>query len=166
MSRLIRAVALFVAGTAFGVFLMQPGAAQQRQDPGLRLNHVGVFATDFNESFRFYTETMGFREAFTVRDDQGNPRLAYLHITRDTFLELAPATGDRVAGLSHIGIWPEDEDAAIALLRQRGVEIADPRTGATGTRITNAVDPDGVQLEFVDIIEGSAPADAIASWQP
>ena len=38
---------------------------------------------------------MGFREAFTIKNPEGKPVLAYLQITRDTFLELAPATADR-----------------------------------------------------------------------
>jgi hypothetical protein len=41
------------------------------------------------ESMRFYTQTMGFREAFTIKNAEGKPTLAYLQMTRDTFLELA-----------------------------------------------------------------------------
>jgi catechol 2,3-dioxygenase-like lactoylglutathione lyase family enzyme len=108
---------------------------------------------------------MGFREAFTIRDNNGNPALAYLHITRDTFLELAPATAERPVGLSHVGIWPQNLNAAVAALRQRGVEIADPRTGATRTSITNVTDPNGVRLEFLDFLSDSAPMKAIESWK-
>lgn len=161
----IRSLSLFAAGMVAGAFLMQPGAAQQSQTPGLRLNHVGIYAKDFDESFRFYTQTMGFREAFTLRDGAGKPTLAYLHITRDTFLELAPATAERPVGLSHIGIWPLDLNAAVGALRGRGVQIADPRTGATRTSITNVTDPNGVRLEFLDFLPDSAPAKAIASFE-
>src|SRR5437870_2501192 len=93
MRNLLRSALLFAAGIAVGVLLMQPGLAQQgsAQVSGLRLNHVGIYAKDFDESMRFYTQVLGFKEAFTIRDNAGKPTLAYLHITRDTFLEVAPA---------------------------------------------------------------------------
>jgi len=144
---------------------MQPGAAQQNQNPGLRLNHVGIYTKDFDESMRFYTQTMGFREAFTIKDKDGKPTLAYLQLGRDTFVELAPATAERPAGLSHIGFWPENLSGAVAALRQRGVKVDDPRTGSTKTSITNVIDPNGVRLELLDFLPDSLPRKAIDSWK-
>jgi catechol 2,3-dioxygenase-like lactoylglutathione lyase family enzyme len=69
--------------------------AQEDRIPGLRLNHVGVFAKKFDESYNFYTKTLGFREAFSLKDKDGKPTVTYLQINQDTFLALAPATGDR-----------------------------------------------------------------------
>src|ERR1700689_5803625 len=117
MRKIIGCFALFAAGIGVGAFLMQPGRAQTTPVSGLRLNHVGIYVKDFDESMRFYTQTMGFREAFTIKNADGKPVLAYLQITRDTFLELAPSTADRPVGLSHIGIWPEDMAGAVAALR-------------------------------------------------
>src|SRR4029077_12980326 len=117
---------LFAAGIIVGAFLMQPGSAQQsaqqKQSTGLRLSHVGIYTKDYDESMRFYTQTIGLKEAFTIKDAAGKPTLSYLQIAKDTFLEIAPATGDRAVGLSHVGIWPENLAATVALLRQRGVK--------------------------------------------
>jgi catechol 2,3-dioxygenase-like lactoylglutathione lyase family enzyme len=165
MRSLIVGFTFFAAGIAVGVFLMQPVAAQQTQNPGLRLNHVGIYTKDFDESMRFYTKNMGFREAFTIKDKDGKPTLAYLQLSRDTFLELAPATAERPAGLSHIGFWPEDLNAAVAALRQRGVKVDDPRTGSTKTSITNVIEPNGVRLELLDFLPDSLPRKAIDSWK-
>jgi catechol 2,3-dioxygenase-like lactoylglutathione lyase family enzyme len=165
MRRTIACFAFFAAGIGVGAFLMQPGGAQTTQMPGVRLNHVGIYVKDFDESMRFYTQTMGFHEAFTIKDPSGKPVLAYLQVTRDTFLELAPATADRPVGLSHIGIWPLDQSATVAALRARGVTVADPRTGSTKTSITNVTDPNGVRLELVDFLEGSLPRKAIDEWK-
>ena len=158
-------LSIFAVGIGVGVVLMQPSAAQQKAAV-LRLNHGGVFAKDYDESLRFYTNVMGFKEAFTIRDKDGKATLSYLHITRDTFLELAPATGDRVPGLSHIGIWPEDQRAVVEMLRQRGAKVDDPRTGATGTAITNVVDPNGVRLELVNFMPDGITRKAIDSYKP
>jgi lactoylglutathione lyase len=165
MRRLIGSFTLFAAGIGVGVFLMQPGAAQQTQNPRLRLNHVGIFAKDYDESIRFYTQVVGLREAFTIRDKDGKPTLTYLQINRDTFLEVAPATAERPAGLSHMGIWPEDLNATVAALRQHGATVADPRTGATKTSITNVIDPNGVRVELLDFLPDSLPRKAMDSWK-
>ncbi len=165
MRRMIGSFALFAAGIGVGAFLMQPGRAQTSQVSGLRLNHVGIYAKDFDESMRFYTQTMGFREAFTIKDPSGKPVLAYLQISQDTFLELAPSAADRPVGLNHIGIWPEDLTATIAALRQRGVQVNDPRTGSTKASITNFMDPNGVRLELVDFPAGSLQRKAIEEWK-
>lgn len=165
MHRIIACFVFFAAGIGVGAFLMQPGRAQNTQIPGLRLNHVGIYVKDFDESMRFYTQTMGLREAFTIKDPSGKPTLAYLQITRDTFLELAPASADRPVGLSHIGIWPEDQAATVAALRQHGVQVNDPRVGSTKTSITNVIDPNGVRLELVDFLPGSLPRKAMDEWK-
>jgi catechol 2,3-dioxygenase-like lactoylglutathione lyase family enzyme len=165
MRNLIRSLALFAAGIVVGAFLMQPTPAQQKQSTGLRLNHVGIYAKDYDESMRFYTQTIGLKEAFTVKDAAGKPNLSYLQITKDTFLEIAPATGDRAVGLSHIGIWPENLAVTVAALRQHGVKVDDPRTGSTLTSITNATDPNGIRLELLDFLPGSLPKKAMDEWK-
>jgi lactoylglutathione lyase len=165
MHRIIACIAVFAAGIGVGAFLMQPGRAQTTPVSGLRLNHVGIYVKDFDESIRFYTQTMGFHEAFTVKDPNGKSVLAYLQITQDTFLELAPSTAERPVGLSHIGIWPQDLNATVATLRERGVQVNDPRTGSTKTSITNVIDPNGVRLELVDFLPGSLPRKAMEEWK-
>ena len=166
MRTVISSVTLFAAGIGVGILMMQPGSAQQQPNPHLRRSHVGIYAKDYDESMRFFTQKVGLREAFTVRDNNGKPTLSYLHFGKDTFLEIAPATAERPAGLSHIGIWPEDLNQTVTTLRQRGVTVADPRTGATKTTITNATDPNGIRLELLDFLPGSAPKEAMDKWNP
>jgi len=165
MRNAIACFAFFAAGIGVGTFLMQPGHAQTAAVTGLRLNHVGIYAKDFDESMRFYTQSMGFHEAFTIKNTEGKPVLAYLQITRDTFLELAPSTADRPVRLSHIGLWPEDMSGAVTALRAHGLQVADPRTGSTKTSITSVTDPNGVRLELVDFLPGSLPKKAIDDWK-
>src|ERR1700721_4611720 len=96
--RRMRGVVIFMAGAAFGIFATQPSASPQEKATGLRLNHFGIYVKDFDESMNFFTKTMGFRVAFSLKDKDGKPTLVYLQINRDTFLELAPAAPDRPAG--------------------------------------------------------------------
>ncbi len=96
--RWMRGLMLFLAGAAFGIFTMQPSAAPQDKSVGLRLNHFGLYVKDLDESTNFFTKTMGFRPAFSLKDKEGKPSLVYLQIDHDTFLELAPASVDRPVG--------------------------------------------------------------------
>jgi len=163
--RIIRALALFAAGIVFGMFMMQPSEAQQEGAKGLRLNHVGMYVKNFDESMNFYTKTMGFREAFSFNDKEGKPTLTYLQINRDTFLELAPATAVGPVGLSHVGLWADDLNAEVAALRQQGIKVDDPRTATTKAPLPNVIDPDGIRLELLDITPGSMQGKAIDGWK-
>ncbi|HJT86401.1 MAG TPA: VOC family protein [Bryobacteraceae bacterium] len=165
MRRLMSSIGLFAAGMAAGIVMMQPGAAQNGREPGMRLNHVGVYAKDFDESLRFYTQTMGFHQAFSIPGKDGKTALTYLQINKDTFLELAPTPAGRQPGLSHVGIWPDNLDATVAALRGHGEKVADARAGSTKSRITNVMDPNGVRLELVDFPPGSLPRNAIDNWK-
>src|ERR1700674_2050517 len=95
----IRGLALFVAGVIVGIVMMQPSAAQENRNTGLRLNHVGIAVKNFDESMNFYTKVMGFRVAFRFPSPDGNPTTTYFQINRDTFLEMAPATANLPAGI-------------------------------------------------------------------
>jgi catechol 2,3-dioxygenase-like lactoylglutathione lyase family enzyme len=161
----MRGVALFIAGTVFGIFATQPSAAPQEKVTGLRLNHFGIYVKDFDESMNFYTKTMGFREAFSLKDKDGKPTLAYLQINRDTFLELAPATADRPVGFSHVGMWADDLNSTVTMLRQRGVKMDDPRAGATKAPLTNMIEPNGVRLELLEYPAESLQRKAIDGWK-
>ena len=161
----MRGLLLFAAGVVAGVLIMQPGRAQPDRMSGIRLNHVGVFAKNFDESYNFYTKTMGFREAFSLKDKDGKPTVTHLQINRDTFLELAAATGDRSPGVSHIGILADDLNGTVAMLRQRGVKVDDPRTGATRAPLTSVIDPNGIRFELLDFTSDSLQRKAIESWK-
>jgi catechol 2,3-dioxygenase-like lactoylglutathione lyase family enzyme len=145
----MRGLALFVVGTFLGIFIMQGSAAPQQKVAGLRLNHFGIYAKDFDESVNFYKKTMGFREAFSFIDREGKP-IVYLYINRDTFLEVTPADAAHPAGFSHAGIWADDLNATVTALRQHGVKLDDPRLGVAKSPLTNMVDPNGVRLELLE----------------
>ncbi len=75
----MRGIAFFLAGLILGGIMMQASSAQQQKvESGLKLNHVGFNVKNFDESLNFYTKTMGFREAFTLRGPDGKPTLSYI----------------------------------------------------------------------------------------
>ena len=162
----MRGVALFIAGLVVGTVMMQPSAAQQlSRDASLKLNHVGLNVKDFEESLNFYTKTMGFREAFTLRGPDGKPSLSYIQISRETFLELAAAGPDRPAGLTHFSLQSDDVNATVKRLREAGVKIDDARVSRTNTLLTAVIDPNGVRFEIAQLPLDSLPRKAMESWK-
>ena len=166
MRNLLGGVALLSVGVIVGSVFTQSGAAQQTRGAGVRINHVGISVTNFDEAVRFYTQTLGFKEAYTLRDNAGNPAMAYIHVSRETFLELAPATAARPAGLTHVGIEADDVQATVTALRQAGAPVQDPRLAAnTGATLTNVTGPDGVRVEFLQLNPESLQRKAIEAWK-
>ena len=140
--------------------------AQSNRLAGLNgVNHVGISVEHFDEALAFYTQKMGFREAFVVRDDQGQPFLAYVQVNRNTFIELLPATAARRPGLDHVGLHVDDIRATIATLKARGVTVEDARTGRTKSVIANVTDPSGVRLELSELPPESLQAKATEGWK-
>lgn len=164
--RWIRGLALFAAGVVVGSFSMGHSSAQGKKDTGLRLNHVGIAVTDFQKSLDFYTKVMGFRVAFAFPSTDGKPTTTFLQINRDTFLEMAPASANLPAGITHIGIESADEKTTIVQLRQAGATVQDSRVSAqTNALLSNLNDPDGIRLELVELTPNSLQRKAEDSWK-
>src|SRR6266481_1461624 len=145
----IRNFAFFAAGIVVGTILVQSTAAQQNGKTGHRLNHVGISVSNFQESLNFYTKVMGFREAYRFPSPDGKPSTTFLQIDRDTFIEMAPASPNQPAGLTHIGIYSEDANATVTQLRQAGATVTDARPSPnSGSRLANINDLNGIRLEI------------------
>jgi catechol 2,3-dioxygenase-like lactoylglutathione lyase family enzyme len=156
-------------GFLFGLLLGSILASGQTQDLRLAgenyLNHVGLAVENFDEAFAFYTQKMGFREAFTVRDANGRPNLAYVQVNRNTFIELQQANANRRPGLNHFGLHVENLRAVTVSLKRRGVMVEDPRTRPDDSSVANATDPVGTRIEMFEFGPQSPQGKAIASWK-
>jgi lactoylglutathione lyase len=161
----IRSVTIFVAGIIAGTLLMQSVAAQQTLATGHRLNHVGISVSNFDESLKFYTQVMGFKEAYRFPSPDGRPSTTFLQVNRDTFIEMAPANG-KPAGLTHIGVYSDDAQGSVMQFRQAGATVADSRPSEnSGSRLANVTDPDGIRVEINEQPAGSLMRKAMESWQ-
>jgi len=165
MRRYINGIALFAAGLIAGLFLMRPSQAQDDRLTGIRINHVGISARDWDETLNFYIKTLGFKEAFTFKDKNGNVTTSYIQMNKENFLEVSRATPERPAGLNHVGIWVDDLNATVANLRRRGVKVDDPRVGNSKAPLTNVVDPNGIRLELLEYPTESSQKKAMDSWR-
>src|ERR1044071_5336575 len=103
----MRSAVLFVAGLLSGL-AVHVALAQNANGGVTMMNHVGINVPNLEEAVTYYSQKMGYREAFRVNDDKGQPRLIYMQISRNTFLELNPANAQRPAGFTHYGLQVEN----------------------------------------------------------
>jgi lactoylglutathione lyase/glyoxylase I family protein len=161
----MRSSVVFLMGLLLGS-AVAPGFAQGERLPGENyVNHVAISVANFDEAHAFYTRQMGFREAFTVRDAQGQTTLAYLQVSRNSFVELQRASAARPPGLNHFGLHVADLKGAVAFLKQRGVTVEDPRVRPDDAAVANATDSNGIRIELFEFGPGSPQGKAIASWK-
>ena len=156
---------VFVTGLLIGVGAMAVGAQSNRIEGNMGINHVGITVERMDEAIAAYQKMFGFSEAAVLRDDKGQPTLAFIHVSRNTFIELAPASATNRPGLTHFGLQVSDAKAAVAGLKQRGVKMDDPRVGRTVSLITNTTDPYGVRMEVSELGPESMLGKAMASWK-
>lgn len=112
----------------------------------LAVHHVSLNVTDVDEAVAFYTEVLGG----SVRSDR--PELgiggAWLDLgaTQVHLIEapVPPSLGQ------HLALHLEQLDAAVAELRERGLEVADPMVVGTD-RQTFVEDPSGNLVELHEV---------------
>lgn len=170
----MRGVMLFAAGLFTGlavhVALAQGSLSTRDARSGQAnrvemMNHVGISVANVDEAVKYYTEKMGYREAFRANDPNGQPRLVYMQISKNTFLELNSVTPQRPAGFSHYGLVVDKAPDAVAMFRTRGLTVTDTNVSDTKAVIANITDPYMGRIELVEITPESLHNKAIQNWK-
>ena len=160
----MRGAMLFAAGLFAGL-AVHVGMAQNSTSGVVMMNHVGINVPNIAEAITYYTQKMGYREAFRVNDEKGQPRLVYLHISRNTFLELGLANAQRPAGFTHYGLHVENVAEAVARFRKNGATVSDTNTSDTKAILANITDPYMGRIELAQLPPESLHYKAIQSWK-
>ena len=160
----MRGAMLFAAGLFVGL-AVHVGMAQNAGSGVVMMNHVGINVPNIEEAVTYYTQKMGYREAFRVFDDKGLPRLVYMQISKNTFLELNPANAQRPAGFTHYGLHVENVRNAVAMFRKNGLTVSDTNTSDTKAILANITDPYMGRIELAELPPESLHSKAIQSWK-
>jgi catechol 2,3-dioxygenase-like lactoylglutathione lyase family enzyme len=160
-----RTVGIFAAGLTLGMVAIRSIDAQQEKGIGLRVNHVGIYVKNLQESVDYYEKTLGMREGFTMKDKSGNPTTYYIQVDKNTFLELAQSTPERPVGINHVGFQTDSMNATAAELKKRGIMVPEPTAVGSGAPHSSINDPNGVRLEILEFAEGSMQRKAIESYR-
>ncbi len=159
----MRGAMLFAVGLLAGL-ARSVGIAQNANSNVVMMNHVGINVPDIPEAVTYHTEKMGYREAFRLNDDNGQPRLVYMHISKNTFLELQQANAERPAGFTQYGLHVENVADAVAAFRNNGIRVSDTNTSATKAILANITDPYMGRIELAELPPESLHYKAIQSW--
>ena len=158
-------ITLSFAGLTVGL-TMQAVLAQGGNRGVAMMNHLGVNVPDIPQAVSYYTEKMGYKEAFRVTGDNGQPTLVYMQISQNTFLELNQANAQRPAGVTHYGLVVDKAANAVKMFRDRGLMVTDATVSA-GTKavLANITDPYVGRIELVEVTQDSAHRKAIDAWK-
>ncbi|MEO8481101.1 MAG: VOC family protein [Acidobacteriota bacterium] len=161
----LRSTLVFLVGLTAGAAIAT-AATQERRLPGMNgINHLAFVTPHYDEMLAFYTETLGFPEAFTIRNAAGQPTLTYLQASRNTFVELMPAAVGRAAAFTHFGIHVDDVQMVAAKLRERGMDVGVPRIIGSGSLTVAITDPDGNRLEVSELGPDAPARKAMNAWK-
>jgi catechol 2,3-dioxygenase-like lactoylglutathione lyase family enzyme len=157
---------LFAAGLFVGLAVHVALAQNGNANGGVvMMNHVGINVPNIPEAITYYQQKMGYREAFRVNDDKGQPRLVYLHISRNTFLELGQANAQRPAGFTHYGLHVDNVKDAVARFKKMGATVSDTNPSDTKAILANITDPYMGRIELAELTPESLHYKAIQSWK-
>ncbi len=114
-------------------------------------SRVLVHPTDFERSFRFYTESLGLH---LYREWSSGSTRGVVFFLGGGFLELSGAS--RTGASESVGLWLQgrDVDAVGHELEEAGVDIIElPTEKPWGLREMQIQDPDGLSIVIVEVPE-------------
>ena len=107
--------------------------------------------TDFEKSFRFYSETLGLH-VYREWDSEANRGVVFF--LGGGFLELSRFSRTRISGNVSLWLQVRDVDAVGRRLKDAGVEVLGEATDKPwGLREMAIRDPDGMRLVIIEVPE-------------
>ena len=162
----MRGCMLFAAGLLVGLAVHTGVAQSLTPNRGLvGLNHVGVAVPDLPKAVEYDTKTLGFPEAFRSLAANGQPRLVYVQISQNTFVELQPGNPQMPSFINHMGIHVENMKPVVDMFKQRGANVSEIRTSPTKAVLANITDLNGIRIELAELPDESDHRKAMNRWR-
>lgn len=122
------------------------------------IGHLAFDVADMEQSLRFYCDILGFKQAFSIEDDHGNPWIEYIKVRDGQFIELfygaanKPEPVKRPIGFSHLCLEVESIETIANHLKSSGIRLdVEPMQGKDHNWQCWAKDPDGNRIEFMQL---------------
>ncbi len=115
--------------------------------------HVAFSVKDMEKSLYYYCDILGFKKAFSLKNDKGEPWIEYIKVKPGQFIELfyrQPMTVEKQS-YSHLCLEVDDIDEIAARLKANGVLDSEPRHGKDGNCQCWSKDPDANRIEFMQM---------------
>ena len=127
--------------------------------------HACFTVSDLERSLAFYRDALGLKPAFDFVNEDGRRFGIYLHLGGRNFVELFEGQlGEPAEGQSyrHICLEVDDIQSTVQTLRERGLEVSDPKLGKDHSWQAWITDPDGNRIELHDYTAESWQAPHLA----
>src|SRR5262245_14102026 len=124
-------------------------------DPAVtRLAGVSFTVADLDKAKQFYTDVLGFEQAFDLKDSAGKTQSVFLKVNDDQFLEFSRGDVENFR-LDRVTLLATDLPAVAAALKKQGIATGDPAKGPDGNESFTIRDPDRTEIRFVRYLPGS-----------
>jgi catechol 2,3-dioxygenase-like lactoylglutathione lyase family enzyme len=160
----MRRIGTLVTGIVIGL-MVQSAVAQKRTE--MYVNHVGIAVPSVPDALAYYTQKMGFREAFRQTAPDGKLVSAYVQVSKNSFIEIQEANAQRPAGVNHFGLAVDSIEDAVKTFRAGGVTASDPGAPSafSHARLANVTDLNGIRIELAELTPESLQRKAIDGWK-
>jgi catechol 2,3-dioxygenase-like lactoylglutathione lyase family enzyme len=130
------------------------------------VSFVSLSVPDLDKGVEYYTKTLGFPEAYRQFTAAGAVQFVMVQVSKDTFVQLWPASAQRPAGIEHFAFQVENLPAVAAMFKQRGASVGEVTFNKT-TKMdhANLTDPNGVRMELIELPPESPLGQAMARWR-
>lgn len=131
--------------------------------PQARLHHTHIFASDIDETLRFWTTWLG---AEVVADEVLLGSRNVMVAVGDGRLNIyaqPPSHPERSGGVHHLGIQVRDLHSLVGEMRAGGVVFRKPIAEGEGFRYVMVEAPDRILLELFESVPDQMP-DAAETW--
>jgi len=120
------------------------------------IGHVAFVAKDMEKSLEYYCEILGFKKAFEIKDENGQPWINYIKVTDGQFIELfyggkESKNSQDAAGFSHLCLEVDDIYEIADLLEKHNLLDIKPNQGKDLNYQCWSKDPDGNRIEFMQM---------------
>jgi len=130
----------------------------------LGIGHTAYNTPQMDKMLDFYCVKLGFKHAFSIKNDAGDPWIEYIKLADNSFIELfyADKKLDNDSRYAHLCIRVNDIHALADHLKTNGVPIiwGGPSMGKDKNWQCWCEDPDGNKIEFMYISPESPQANA------
>lgn len=146
-------------------------APEVTRPPIVGVFHIALFTDDLEASRKFYGGVLGLQEPFTFdkpKEEGGGLLLTYFKVNDHQYIEVFPDLKDpKQDRLSHISFETTDIEQLRAYLASRGVKVPEKlEPMGDGNRGFDVTDPDGHDVEFVQLMPGSLHTQNFGKFLP
>ena len=122
------------------------------------LHHAHLFASNLEESIKFYREMFGAKIVFDLEVAGSRNVMISIGTSKINFYDQPPKDQGRGA-IHHLGIETDDLEALVAHMKNKGFQFRKEIKNFGPLRYVMAGAPDNVLLELFEVVKEKLPED-------